>query len=112
LSDTYRRAASLTEDWAVQKEAEHSKRALLDQAAQAARDIEYQIHELRTALATHERKVEEDEHRSLAKVTEAGRKADQIEKALREDAKRISDPFGSRQEFAQMVAEIQASGAP
>ena len=112
LSETYRRAASLTEEWAVQKEIEHSARALLDQAAQAARDIEYQIHELRTALATHERKVEEDEHRSLAKVTEAGRKADQIEKALREDAKRISDPFGSRQEFAQMVAEIQASGAP
>ncbi|MEO8876702.1 MAG: protein kinase, partial [Polyangiaceae bacterium] len=69
LSAAYRTAASAVDTWLTMRKAESDGRAGVAKAAKEVQDLEFQIAELRSALAVQERKVEKKED-ALAKQIE------------------------------------------
>ncbi len=111
LADSYRTAAEAVDRWVARRKDEGETLSVLEEKRRAVKDLEYQIHELRAALAAHERNVENDENACAARVTEASRKADSLDHDLRGVAMGVLSPFLGRTEFEELCANVQRAMA-
>jgi serine/threonine-protein kinase len=111
LAEAYRRAADEVDLWVAARKAEDLARAALETATRGVTDIEFQVRELRAALATHERKMESavDEHEVM--VTELTKEADALDHQLSATAGRFCDPLRGRPELRPLFQELEAEAA-
>jgi tRNA A-37 threonylcarbamoyl transferase component Bud32 len=111
LADAYRAAANAMDAWLAAKR----EFVALERAAQARKsevdDLEFQIHELRAALAKHAEAEEREEAACQKSVGDLGRRADELEAALLQAATRFCQPLRKRPELAPLFQELEADAA-
>ncbi|MFO0673198.1 MAG: hypothetical protein U0235_26870 [Polyangiaceae bacterium] len=72
-------------------------------------DLDFQIVELRAALAAHERTMESQETALGVEIEKAGRDAEAIERELTALSDRVCEPLRARAELAPMLREFQTT---
>jgi serine/threonine-protein kinase len=111
LAEPYRRAADVDDLGPAPRRAEDKAKAGLEAATRAVSDIDFQVHALRTALATHERKMETAIEQHELTVTELTKEADTLDHQLAAIARRFCDPLRSRPELAPLFHELETDAS-
>lgn len=111
LAAAYRAAADLTDRWLA------AKAELVAAEREGARrkteveDLEFQIKELRGALAAQSEGQEREEENFQRGVSEAGKRADELDRELLEMATRFCAPLRLRPELSDLFHELEADAA-
>jgi serine/threonine-protein kinase len=111
LAAAYRAAASAVDRWTgVHRELERTERRAQEHR-RAVSDLEYQVDELRAALAQSEEKVQEEARSREQAVGDYGRRADELESKLIDLATRFCEPLRSRPELSVFFRELETEVA-
>jgi eukaryotic-like serine/threonine-protein kinase len=111
LAAAYRAAADLTDAWLLAKvEAQAADREALQRKTEVD-DLEFQIKELRAALAAQSEGQEREQENFQRSVSEAGKRADELDRELLEMASRFCAPLRMRPELTDLFHELEANAA-
>ena len=108
LALAYRRAADAVDGWLQARERERAVQTQVEEKERLVGDIEYQIAELRSALANHEQAVEREREEAMKRVVELNAQADRIEAQLLHLATRFCAPMRVRPELGGLFQELEA----
>lgn len=111
LAAAYRNAATAVDAWVTARKAESSGRAKVADASRAVQDLEFQIGELRTALAKTERRAEKQEEVLAKRIDEANKTVAALEKEIEELGRRFSDPLRQKPELRTLFQELDSDAA-
>jgi len=109
LAKAYRDAAEIIDVWLEERRQERDAHKKVTEAESSVRDLEYQIAELRTALATHEGDIESERAASEQAVTDMTREADQLEEELLAMATTFCEPLRQRPELGPLFQALEAA---
>lgn len=111
LSTAYRKAADTNDAWLTARKAEKAARGTLDEKERVVTDLEFQIQELRGALARFEQSIETEKSTQEATMTSMGKRADVLEDELLHLSSRFCAPLRGRPELASFFKELEGSQA-
>jgi serine/threonine-protein kinase len=111
LAKAYRECADIVDAWTRAREEEHRAHARIEEAERNVGDIEYQIRELRTALANHEKHVEAERSATEATIIESNTRAEQHEKLLLDLASRFTAPLRTKPELGALFQKLESDVA-
>ena len=105
----YRAAASAMEAWVTSRESEKKLQREAEMKSRAVTDLEFQVQELRTAFASHERAHEAQEDILGRELEKAGKDSEAIERELGDLAEALTAPMRGRADVAPMFRELDMS---
>jgi serine/threonine-protein kinase len=108
LAAAYRRSAEIVDQWCAAKRRLREAEARVQQRRGEVEDLEFQIKELRSALAKNEEELEREEGDCRKNVAELGPRADELEALLLERATRLCAPLRSRRELTPLFQELES----
>jgi len=108
LAAAYRRSAEIVDAWCVSKQRLKESEARVTARRGEVDDLEFQIKELRSALAKNEEALEREEVDCRTNVSELGPRADELEALLLERASRFCAPLRGKRELAGLFAELES----
>jgi serine/threonine-protein kinase len=111
LAEVYRQCAVAVEDWLVARRKQKQAEAEVQARKSEVTDLEFQIEQLRSALATHEEAHEKEQSSCQTKLGDLGKRAEQLEARLLALASRFCDPLRRRPELAPLFQELEADAA-
>ena len=111
LAAAYGSAASVVDSWLAARAGERKAIAEGDTATRAVNDLEFQIDELRAALAHHEQSIEDEQQKCEQAIGEAGKLADQLETELVALTTRFCEPLRRRPELSPLFKELEGVAA-
>jgi eukaryotic-like serine/threonine-protein kinase len=111
LAAAYRAAADLTDAWLIAKTDARAAERQASQRKTEVEDLEFQIKELRRALAAQSEGQEREEEKYQRGVSEAGKRADELDRELLEMASRFCAPLRNRPELTELFHELEADAA-
>jgi serine/threonine-protein kinase len=111
LAVAYRAAADVTDRWLAAKAEVLAAERDAAQRKTEVDDLEFQIKELRAALALQSEGQEREEENFQQSVTEAGKRADELDRELLEMASRFCAPLRLRPELSDLFHELEADAA-
>ena len=93
---------------------ERAAQAAVEEKERTVTDLDYQIAELRAALASHEQGIDRDREAAQKRLVELNARAERAEAQLVQLATRFCEPLRTRPElgpfFQQLESEAAASG--
>jgi serine/threonine-protein kinase len=101
----------LVDDWLVRKAQAQAADREAAQRKTEVDDLEFQIKELRAALAAHSEGQEREEENFQRGVSEAGKRADELDRELLEMASRLCAPLRLRPELSDLFHELEEDAA-
>jgi hypothetical protein len=108
LALAYRRAADGVDIWLEARTRERAAQTIVEDKERVVGDLEYQIAELRSALANHEQGVEREREEAMRRVLELNTLADRVEAQLLHLATRFCAPMRTRPELGGLFQELEA----
>ena len=111
LAAAYRAAADLTDAWLKAKQEAQAAERETAQRRTEVDDLEFQIKELRAALAAQSEGQEREEEKFQRGVSEAGKRADELDRELLDIATRFCAPLRHRPELSDLFHELEADAA-
>jgi serine/threonine-protein kinase len=108
LAAAHRSAAQAMEVWIEAKQSERRAAREAELKTRAVGDLEFQIQELRSGLATHERAIESQEDSLAIEIGRAGKEAETIERELTKLADALSTPLRGRPDAAPLLRELES----
>lgn len=111
LAQAYRALADTVDEWiALQKEVRRSQE-LDDAAERVANDLDFQLRELRGALAKHEQELDDARDECEGLIREHGQQAERLETELLELTARFCEPLRARPDLAPLFKELETEAA-
>ncbi len=111
LATAYRAAAAAQDEWLAARSEERKTIAAAEGLDRAVSDLEFQINELRAALASHEVAIEEEQKKCEQQIGEAGKLADTLETELVALTTRFCEPLRRRPELVPLFKELETVAA-
>jgi serine/threonine-protein kinase len=111
LEEAYAQAASAVSSWLVVRKDEQRSTAHAEGRDREVLDLEFQIHELRAALANLEHNVEEEKTKSEQHIAELDAKTEALQVELLALATRFCAPLRRRPELGALFQELEADAA-
>jgi serine/threonine-protein kinase len=111
LAEAYRQCAEAVEEWIGARRVESSARAALEEKERTATDLDYQIAQLRGALASHEHAIEEQRATAHERLLEANSRAEHIEGRLVAAATLFCEPLRARPELGPLFRRLETEAA-
>jgi len=111
LAAAYRGAADLVDGWLAAKADLQVWEREAAQRKTEVDDLEFQIKELRAALAQQSEAQEREEENFQRGVSDAGKRADELDRELLEMATRFCAPLRSRPELSGLFHELETDAA-
>jgi serine/threonine-protein kinase len=111
LADAHRRSAETVEAWLIERKKEREAQSSLERKEQGVSDLEYQIGELRAALAKHEAGIDRDRDAAQKRAVELSARLDGIEQRLLQLASAFCAPLRMRPELGPLFQRLESSQA-
>jgi tRNA A-37 threonylcarbamoyl transferase component Bud32 len=111
LAEAYRSCAATVDVWLVARTAERAAFSVHEDADRLASDLEFQIRELRTALATHEKSSEDARAAMEQKIIVTNQEIEKLEASLLELAAKFCEPLRKRPELTALFQELEGDAA-
>jgi eukaryotic-like serine/threonine-protein kinase len=111
LAAAYRKVASLVDGWVASKQRLTAGVKVADTKRAEVTDLEFQIQELRNALAKHEERSEKEQGDCQRRLREMGERADALETELLELATRFCSPLRARPELGPLFTQLEGVAA-
>jgi len=113
LAASYRSCADLVDAWLDARRVERAARTALEEKERSATDLDYQIAELRGALAAHEHAIDRERRTAHDRLLELTARGEELESRLLDGAARFCEPLRARPElgalFKRLESEIASS---
>lgn len=111
LAQAYRKVADAVDEWNAYRGEERRAQEGAEVAERNANDLDFQIRELRAALAKHEQDLDDEREKCRARIEANGNKADALETQLLEVTTRFCQPLRARPELAPLFKELETEAA-
>jgi len=111
LARAYRACAEAVDGWLAVRTLEKAALAAADEKDRMVSDLDYQIAELRTALANHEQGIDRDREAAQRRLVELNARAERSEAQLIQLATRFCDPLRSRPELGTLFQQLESDAA-
>jgi serine/threonine-protein kinase len=108
LADAYRNCAETVDAWIAARRIEQSARGSLEDKERTVSDLDYQIAELRGALATHEQVMDREHEAARELVVGLNGRGEQVEARLVELATRFCEPLRARPELLPLFRRLES----
>jgi serine/threonine-protein kinase len=107
LAQVYRRCADAVDTWLVARTREKTAHAAVEEKERMVTDLDYQIAELRTALAQHEQGIDRDRDAAQKRLVDLNARAERNEAQLIQLATTFCAPLRSRPELGQLFQQLE-----
>jgi serine/threonine-protein kinase len=111
LAEAYRRAADAVNAWLDVRRKERGAHESVENRERNVSDLDYQITQLRSALAKHEQAFDRDHDAAQKRVSELNVRAERIEAQLLKLATRFCEPLRARPELGSLFQQLEAEAA-
>jgi serine/threonine protein kinase len=111
LAAAYRSAANSVDEWVQAKQRKQQLSQVAEQKRNEVSDLEFQIQELRNALAKHEETIERQQTDCQKRTRELGERADRLETELLELATKFCSPLRARPELGPLFTQLEKTDA-
>jgi serine/threonine-protein kinase len=111
LEEAYANASEAVHAWLAAKKDEQKVAEHAEQRDREVADLEFQIHELRTALANLEHNVEDEKTKSEKRIAELDTETEALQVELLALATRFCAPLRRRPELGPLFQELEADAA-
>ena len=111
LAQAYRGIADAVDEWNAYRGEERRAQEAAEGAERASNDLDFQIRELRAALAKHEQDLDDEREKCRDSIKANGNEADGLEGQLLELTTRFCQPLRARPELAPLFKELETEAA-
>ena len=111
LARAYRACADAVDAWLGVRTLERAALAVAEEKERTVSDLDYQIAELRAALANHEQGIDRDREAAQRRLVELNAGAERTEGQLVQLATRFCDPLRSRPELGTLFQQLESDAA-
>jgi serine/threonine-protein kinase len=111
LAAAYRATADVVDAWCDAQGAHERATEHANVRERAASDLDFQVRELRAALAKHEHELDEEREKCRRGMLEESARADKHERTLVADMARFCEPLRARRELAPFFKELEIESA-
>ncbi len=112
LADALRACAQSVDVWVTARRAERSAQGTLDDKTRTVTDLDYQIAELRGALANHEQAIDREHGAARERLLALNARAESLEGRLLDLAAQFCEPLRARPELGPLFRRLEAVAAP
>jgi len=109
LAQAYRAIADSVDEWLALQEEVRRAQEIAEAAERLANDLDFQLRELRGALAKHEQELDDSRERCEQQIVRYGDEADALEGELLELTARFCQPLRARPELAPLFKELETA---
>ena len=107
LAQAYRGVADAVDEWNAYRGEERRSQEASEAAERVANDLDFQIRELRSALAKAEEELDDEREKCRASIHRNGNEADMLESQLLDLTTRFCQPLRARPELAPLFKELE-----
>ncbi len=109
LSQAYRKCADAVDAWLVERKREREALSALEGKERSVSDLEYQIAELRAALAKHEQGIDGDRDAAQKRAVELSARQELLEPRMLELATAFCAPLRARSDLGPLFQRLELS---
>jgi serine/threonine-protein kinase len=109
LAEAHRLCADALDAWSAARAAERAARNAIEDKERTVGDLDYQIAELRRALAHHEQGIDAEHEATHRRLMDLNARVERLEAQLVQLASRFCEPLRARPELGGLFEELEAA---
>jgi serine/threonine-protein kinase len=111
LAQAYRTGADAVDAWTTARKKERAAQVAVEDKERMVTDLDFQISELRAALANHEKRVDEERDAMQKQLVTLNERVEKIESQLLQLATRFCEPLRTRPELSPYFQQLESEAA-
>ena len=108
LAEAYRKCAEIVDEWLIVRKTERDAQSVLENKERAVADLEYQIAELRAALAKHEQSIDRERSAAQKRAVELNTRQEATEARVLKLATTFCAPLRARPDLGPLFHRLEA----